>query len=339
MQLKPFYITCLFFLLLGCQQRTSPLQKTVSPTLPSHKNMVFIPSGTFEMGADNNQASADEYPKHRVTLDGFWIDITEVTNAQFQQFVNATHYVTTAEKAIDWEQLKKQLPAGTPKPSDDALQPAALVFTTVQNDTEYWWKMEKGANWKHPSGPKSTLVGKENHPVIQVSWDDAQAYCRWAKKRLPTEAEWEFAARGALKNKVYTWGNEALDKGKPKTNSWQGDFPYQNTSQDGFLKTAPVQSFPANGYGLYDMAGNVWEWCQDWYDAQYYTAVAQGVKNPKGLTKSYDPEDQYAPKRTIRGGSFLCNEDYCSGYRNARRMKETPDTSTEHIGFRCVSSK
>ena len=197
--------------------------------------------------------------------------------------------------------------------------------------------MEAGANWKHPSGLDSNIVGKENYPVTQISWDDAQAYCKWAKKRLPTEAEWEFAARGNLENKIYSWGNEPINEGKLKANSWQGEFPKINLLRDNFLKSAPVKSFPANGYGLFDMAGNVWEWCSDWYDYNYYSSISNGIKNPKGPEKSYDPDDSYAQKKTIRGGSFLCNEGFCSGYRNARRMKETPDTSMEHIGFRCVS--
>ena len=302
----------------------------------SHNNMVFIKGGTFQMGADNNQANKDEYPKHNVTLSGFWMDITEVTNAQFAEFVKATNYITTAEKNIDWSALKKQLPPNTPKPSDENLQPASLVFITPNNDSEFWWKMLAGANWKHPSGLNSDIIGKDNYPVVQVSWYDAQAYCDWAKKRLPTEAEWEFAARGNLKNNIYSWGNESVNIGKPKANSWQGNFPETNLLTDEFYKSSPVKSFPANGYGLYDMAGNVWEWCNDWYDCTYYTLVLNGITNPKGPNKSYDPEDIYAQKKCIRGGSFLCSDAYCSGYRNARRMKETPDTSTEHIGFRCV---
>ena len=302
----------------------------------SHNNMVFIKGGTFQMGADNNQANKDEYPKHNVTLSGFWMDITEVTNAQFAEFVKATNYTTTAEKNIDWSALKKQLPPNTPKPSDENLQPASLVFITPNNDSEFWWKMLAGANWKHPSGLNSDIIGKDNYPVVQVSWYDAQAYCDWAKKRLPTEAEWEFAARGNLKNNIYSWGNESVNIGKAKVNSWQGNFPETNLLTDGFFKSSPVKSFPANGYGLYDMAGNVWEWCNDWYDYNYYSSVLNGITNPKGPNKSYDPDDIYAQKNCIRGGSFLCNDGYCSGYRNARRMKETPDTSTEHIGFRCV---
>jgi formylglycine-generating enzyme required for sulfatase activity len=305
----------------------------------SHHNMVYIPGGVFDMGGDNKQAFPDEFPKHKVVLDGFWMDCTEVTNAQFAEFVSATHYVTTAEKVIDWEELKKQLPPNTTKPADTELQPAALVFKIPANDNEFWWKIVPGANWKHPEGPNSSIVGKDNYPVVQISWDDAQAYCQWAHKRLPTEAEWEYAARGKLKNKIYTWGNEQINQGIAKANSWQGNFPIKNTNEDTFIKLAPVKSFASNGYGLYDMAGNVWEWCQDWYDANYYLTVAKGVKNPHGPSKGYDPEDTSAQKRTIRGGSFLCNDGYCSGYRNARRMKETPDTGMEHIGFRCVSDK
>ena len=301
--------------------------------------MVFIKGNTFEMGADNNQADKDEYPKHKVTLTSFWIDVTEVTNTQFSEFVKATNYITTAEKNIDWEELKKQLPPNTPKPSDEDLEPASLVFNMVTNENQDWWTMEKGVSWKNPSGKNSNIIAKENYPVVQVSWFDAMAYCKWAKKRLPTEAEWEYAARGNLKNKIYSWGNETINAGKPKANSWQGNFPKTNLLIDKFLKSSPVKSFQANGYGLYDMAGNVWEWCSDLYDFNYYSTISNGIKNPKGPEKSYDPEDLYAKKYTIRGGSYLCNDGYCSGYRNARRMKETPDTGMEHIGFRCVSDK
>jgi len=302
-----------------------------------HQNMVYIPAGEFQMGGDNPQAFPDEYPKHRVKLDGFWMDCTEVTNVQFAAFVKATQYVTTAEKPINWDELQKQVPPGTPKPSVEELKPASLVFITPKNDNDYWWAMVKGTNWRHPLGPDSSIIGKDNNPVVQISWDDAQAYCKWANKRLPTEAEWEYAARGKLKNKLYPWGNESLDVGQSKANSWQGEFPYTNTNKDSYVKVSPVKSFAPNGYGLYDMAGNVWEWCNDWYDASYYTAVGHEVTNPKGPSVGYDPEDITAQKHTIRGGSYLCNDGYCSGYRNARRMKETADTSMEHIGFRCVS--
>lgn len=312
----------------------------------SAKGMIWINGGEFQMGGDNKQAAQDEYPKHKVILSGFYIDPTEVTNAQFAEFVKATNYVTTAEQKPDWEEIKKQLPPGTPKPDDDVLVPASLVFKATEhpvdlNSFAQWWEWKNGASWRHPHGPGSSIEGKDNYPVIHVSWYDAQAYCKWAGKRLPSEAEWEWAARGGLTNNIYPWGNEAVDQGRPKANSWQGTFPYKNTLRDKFYTAAPVKSFPANGYGLYDMAGNVWEWCADLYHHDYYKTInkPQGVKNPKGPSKSFDPDEPYAQKRVIRGGSFLCNDSYCSGYRNARRMKSTQDSGMEHVGFRCVMDK
>jgi formylglycine-generating enzyme required for sulfatase activity len=307
--------------------------------------MVYIKGGDFMMGGDNNQASADEYPKHKVHVDGFWMDATEVTNAQFQKFVDATHYITTAEKKPDWEEMKKTLPAGTPEPPDSMMVAASLVFHPTSgpvdlNDYSQWWSWVKDADWKHPEGPGSSIKGKENYPVVQVSWYDAMAYCKWAGKRLPTEAEWEFAARGGLENNIYPWGNEPINEGKPKANSWGGKFPYYNDDKDGFVKLAPIKSFAPNRYGLFDMAGNVWEWCSDWYDADYYKSFGNAIAlNPKGPAKSYDPMEPYTPKRSLRGGSFLCNDSYCSGYRVARRMKSSPDTGLEHTGFRCVKER
>lgn len=304
--------------------------------------MVLIPGGTFEMGADNEQASEDEYPKHKVTVDSFYMDITEVTNAQFQQFVNATGYITTAERKPDWEEIKKTVPPGTPKPADSLLIAASLVFKSSNgpvdlNNYSQWWSWVAGADWKHPEGPGSSIKGKENFPVVHVSWDDAMAYCKWAGKRLPTEAEWEYAARGGLNNNIYPWGNEHVSVGAPKANSWEGKFPYSNDQRDGFFKYAPVKTYNCNRYGLFDMAGNVWEWCSDWYDHNYYQTIANNTTvNPKGPQRSYDPQDPYTPKRVLRGGSFLCNDSYCSGYRVARRMKSSPDTGLEHTGFRCV---
>ncbi|TZF84924.1 formylglycine-generating enzyme family protein [Pedobacter sp. BS3] len=312
----------------------------------SHTGMVWIDGGTFMMGGDNKQAAEDEYPKHKVSVDGFWMDQTEVTNAQFAAFVKATGYVTTAEQKPDWNEIKKQLPPGTPKPDESMLVPASLVFVQAKhdvdlNDYSQWWEWKKGADWKHPHGPGSSIVGKENYPVVHISWYDAQAYCKWAGKRLPTEAEWEWAARGGLSDNIYPWGNEPIDQGKVKANTWQGTFPSKNTLRDKFFYAAPVKSFSPNGYKLYDMAGNVWEWCSDLYNYQYYSTINNpaGVKNPKGPDKSFDPQEPYAIKRVIRGGSFLCNDSYCSGYRVARRMKSTEDSGMEHLGFRCVQDK
>jgi formylglycine-generating enzyme len=307
-----------------------------------HDGMVHIPAGTFEMGADNDQASPDEYPKHAVKVSSFWMDTTEVTNAEFARFVAATGYKTIAERTPDWEELKKQLPPGTPKPDASILVPASLVFKGTGGpvnleDYGQWWQWQKGADWQHPHGPGSDIKGKENYPVVHICWLDAQAYCKWAGKRLPTEAEWEWAARGGLKNEIYPWGNEPVNSGAPKGNFWQGDFPYKNTVKDHFFYTAPVASFKPNNYGLYDMAGNVWEWCADFYDDAYYSEVKPGTLDPTGPLKSHDPEEPYATKRVIRGGSFLCNDSYCSGYRVARRMKSTEDSGAEHLGFRCVS--
>jgi len=311
---------------------------------PKHPGMVWIEGGVYKMGGDNAQAQPDEYPKHTVTVNSFWMDKTEVTNAQFAAFVKATGYVTTAERKPDWEQLKKDLPPGTPKPDESLLVPASLVFAPPSHpvpldDYSQWWAWKQGASWKHPHGPGSDLKGKENFPVVQVSWEDATAYCKWAGKRLPTEAEWEYAARGGLKDNIYPWGNEGVDKGKHKGNFWDGHFPDKNTEDDQFYYTAPVGSFFPNGYGLYDMAGNVWEWCADYYDYNYYKQVPEGTKDPKGPTKSYDPDEPFAKKRSIRGGSFLCNESYCTGYRVSRRMKTTEDSGLEHLGFRCISDK
>ncbi len=316
-----------------------------SPVSTVHTGMVWVPGGTFIMGASDKNGRNDEYPRHKVKLSGFWMDENEVTNAQFRAFVQATGYITTAETTPDWEILKKQLPPGTPKPNDSLLVAASLVFTPTTSavpldDASQWWRWTKGADWKHPDGPGSSIQGKDNYPVVQVSWDDACAYARWVGKRLPTEAEWEFAARGGLINKPYSWGSAPVDSGKPKANTWQGHFPYKNSAWDGYASLSPVKAFAPNGYGLYDMAGNVWEWCADWYNAGYYRAVTSRLSvNPKGADSSYDPMEPAAPKRVVRGGSFMCNASYCSGYRVSARMSSSPDSGLENTGFRCVSSK
>jgi len=287
------------------------------------------------MGSEGGQA--DEKPVHGVKVDGFWIDQTEVTNEQFEKFVNATHYITTAEKKPDPQQFPGADPA--------LLVPGSIVFHApgreVSLDNYYqWWVYVPGANWRHPEGPESSIQGKEKHPVVQVSHDDAVAYCKWAGKRLPTEAEWEFAARGGLDGKIFTWGDEQTPGGKWQANIWQGKFPNENTEEDGFRTTAPVASFKPNGYGLYDMSGNVWEWCADWYAPNYYVK-SDGSTNPQGppMSESNDPNEPGVPKRVQRGGSFLCSDLYCIGYRPSARMKNTPDSATSHAGFRAVRTK
>jgi formylglycine-generating enzyme len=326
--------------------RFSPGTDTSSiiPGECSAEGMVKIPAGEFMMGASDDEGRPDEYPQHKVKVDGFLMDATEVTNTQFENFIKATGYITTAERKPDWEELKKQLPAGTQKPDNSLLVAASLVFTPSEqpislDDASQWWTWTKGADWKHPDGEGSTIKGKENFPVIHISWDDAQAYCKWSGKRLPTEAEWEWAARGGLKDKKYPWGNEDIETGKAKANTWEGSFPDMNTMWDKYYDVAPVRSFVPNSYGLYDMAGNVWEWCSDWYRPDYYQELKnQSVQNPKGPSDSYDPMEPTVPKRVVRGGSFLCNASYCKGYRVTSRMKTSPDTSLEHTGFRCVKN-
>jgi formylglycine-generating enzyme required for sulfatase activity len=312
------------------------------------QGMVWIPGGEFSMGSTDPLARPDERPVHRVRVDGFWMDATEVTNAQFAAFVEATGYTTVAERPVDWEELKKQLPAGTPRPDDAMLQPGSLVFTPPSGPVDLarfdlWWTWTLGANWRHPSGPGSDLKGRDAYPVVHVAFEDAAAYAAWAGKRLPTEAEWEYAARGGLDGKVNAWGDDPVSAAR--CNTWQGHFPDRNTAEDGFARAAPVKSFAPNGYGLYDVAGNVWEWCSDLYRPDAYarqvlTAGAGNViANPKGPEKSLDPRNPDAPEsRVHRGGSFLCNDSYCASYRPSARMAAPPDTGMEHLGFRCVTS-
>lgn len=322
--------------------------------LESFEAMVKIPGGVFEMGGDTPPGfenmpktalpQGDELPKHSVQVSDFWMDTHEVTNAEFKAFVDATGYITVAERPIVWEDLKKQLPPGTPKPPDENLQPASLVFeyapkNASRDNLGNWWTFRPKVNWRQPKGSGSSIEGMDNHPVVHVSWYDAIAYAKWCGKRLPTEAEWEYAMRGGLHGAMYPWGNEKTDGRQHFANYLQGDFPYSNTVADGFERTAPIKSFPPNGYGLYDMAGNVWEWTNDWYSGKYYYDLSQegGIAvDPQGPSESFEVYNQEEKKKSVRGGSFLCNDDWCSGFRNARRMRNTPDTSMEHIGFRCV---
>jgi formylglycine-generating enzyme required for sulfatase activity len=307
------------------------------------EGMVFIPAGEFEMGTAGETPNRNEQPAHRVYVDGFFMDETEVTNEQFRRFVEATQYVTTAEKAPSWEELRKSLPPGTPRPADEKLVPGSLVFTPPAKavgtaNPGLWWTWTPAANWKHPEGPGSDLTARADHPVVHVSWYDATAYAKWAGKRLPTEAEWERAARGGQLRQRFTWGNTPPADSARLANIWQGTFPHLNQRLDGWERTAPVRSYPPNGFGLYDMAGNVWEWCGDWYRPDEYLQRndARLTLNPTGPTNSWSPNEPFAQLRVTRGGSFLCHISYCESYRPAARRGTAPDTGMSHIGFRCV---
>ena len=321
------------------------------------KGMAWIPGGEFLMGSDHKKAQANEKPTHKVTVSGFWMDTTHVTNDQFAQFVKETNYKTTAEQVPDWEAIRVQLPPGTPKPPASVFVPGAMVFVGTNakvnlNDYSQWWAYVPGANWRHPAGPKSNIDGKGNHPVVQVSYEDALAYAKWAGKRLPTEAEWEFAARGGLNQATYVWGDQLEQEGKLPANIWdvkKQAFPVVNPvispKAGGAVGTSSVGTYPQNGYGLFDMTGNAWQWVADWYRADYFAMQAKEyrngvVNNPQGPTSSYDPDDYgvppNAPKRVIRGGSFLCNEDYCQSYRPSARRGADPFSPMSHLGFRLV---
>lgn len=310
-------------------------------TAPS--GMVWIPGGEFRMGSDDSDSKEDEKPIHRVRVSGFWMDATPVTNRQFKAFVDETGYITTAEEAPAMTEIMGQVPKGATPPPKEMLVAASLVFQPSRKpipltDPQAWWKWTPGANWKHPQGPKSTIIGKEDHPVTHVTWFDANAYASWAGKRLPTEAEWELAALGGQKVK-YAWGNEEFNETNPQANIWQGIFPYKSTKPKGLIGTTAVQSFPPNPYGLYDMAGNVCQWCSDLYHANHYSHEKRIAVNPQGPDKCYDPDEPYATKYVHKGGSFLCHDSYCKGYRIAARMKACPDVSLNHLGFRCVMSE
>ena len=324
------------------------------PTVPNKqpapgaapKGMVWIPGGEFSMGAQDPpdmgtvgmQATRDSRPIHRVYVDGFFMDKTDVTNAQFAAFVKATGYITVAEKTPRAEDY----PGAPP----ENLVAGAVVFSPPEHavpldDHFQWWSYVKGANWRHPSGLNSSVKGKEVYPVVQVAYADAQAYAKWAHKRLPTEAEWEFAARGGLAGKPYVWGEKFKPDGKWMANTFQGHFPDQDSGADGFIGISPVGKFAPNGYGLYDMAGNIWQWTSDWYRPDYYAQLAKlgGVaRNPRGPETPLDPSEPNERKKVHRGGSFLCTDQYCSRYMVGTRGKGEVSTGTNHLGFRCVSS-
>jgi sulfatase modifying factor 1 len=309
--------------------------------------MVWIPGGEFSMGSDGKcdgkfscspATVADALPIHRVSVDGFWMDETDVTNAEFEKFVKATGYLTIAERTP----TKEEFPMAPP----ESLVAGSIVFTPTSrpvplNNHYRWWRYQHGANWRHPEGPQSDIRGKENYPVVQIAYPDAVAYAEWAGKRLPTEAEWEFAARGGLSGKLYPWGDEFKPGGKFAANTYQGQFPVEDTGEDGFAGIAPVKSFPPNGYGLYDMAGNVWQWCSDWYRPDYFQKLANEgsvAQNPQGPEKPFDPAEPSEKKRVHKGGSFLCNEQYCTRYIVGTRGKGEVNTGSNHLGFRCVQA-
>lgn len=330
-----------FFILLFSSTLSFSIEPT--PSEPAPPGMVWIPGGEFLMGSSDEEARDDEKPRHKVYVDGFFMDETPVTNRQFSEFVKATGYVTTAEIPPTMDDIMKQVPPGTKPPPKEALVAASLVFKPKKNivslkNHNVWWDWVEGANWKHPEGRESSIEGKEDHPVVQVSWYDAKAYAKWAGKELPTEAEWEFAARGGKLSTKYVWGNEEFNEKAPEANIWQGVFPTFSSKKDGYFGTTAVKTYPKNPYGLYDMAGNVWQWCEDFYHINYYKEEANNglSKNPKGAKTSFDPREPYAAKKVHRGGSFLCHESYCKGYRISARMKTSPDTSLNHLGFRTV---
>ncbi len=324
-----YFFTCLFFGVVSDAQEAGRRLNT--------KNMVWIAPGTFVMGSVIGEA--DSRPLHKVTLEGFWMDKYEVTNQEYAKFVAASDYVTVAER--------KPNPKDFPGVPPEALKAGSIVFVPPgqavppgklreRNAFLQWWKYVPGSSWRHPEGPGSTLRNRLNHPVVHIAWEDAVAYAKWAGKRLPTEAEWEYAARGGLISMEYVWGEKQTPKGKLMANIWQGQFPLENTKNDGFRLTAPVGSFPPNGYGLYDVAGNVWEWCSDWYTPDYYQNSP--AKNPKGPKTSHDPNEPGVWKRVQRGGSFLCLDLYCGAFRPGHRMKTSPDTGLSHSGFRCAAT-
>jgi formylglycine-generating enzyme len=296
--------------------------------------MVWIEGGEFDMGSDEPMFT-DARPIHRVRVHDFWMDATEVTNTQFARFVRETGYTTVAERPLDPKQF--------PNLSREDLTPGSVVFapppTDIPLDEPSWWQWVSGANWRHPQGPKSDVRGRDDHPVVHIAYEDALAYAKWAGKQIPTEAEWEWAARGGLEGKAYVWGDQFRPSGRTMANTFQGQFPHRNTAEDGYLATSPVKAFPANGFGLYGMAGNVWEWTADWYRPDYYTQLTRQGKiavDPQGPSDSVDPGEPGVPKKVQKGGSFLCTDQYCARYRPGARGKGAVDSGANHVGFRLL---
>jgi sulfatase modifying factor 1 len=356
-----FLFVCIcVFVLMSCRQKAQPCERetdtvheldTFLPTIefstkshvPQPAAMVWIPGGNFSMGGQNPvgmenggaQTMRDARPIHRVRVDGFWMDESEVTNEQFTAFVKATGYKTVAEQRPTKEEF--------PEADEQQLVAGSIVFSppakaVTLEDYSQWWRFEQGASWQHPFGEGSSINGKEHYPVVHIAWQDAVAYCTWADKRLPTEAEWEFAARGGASGKLYSWGDTLSPNGVWMANIFQGEYPNNNEVKDGYADAAPVKQYKPNAYGLYDMAGNVWEWCSDWYDENYYSQLAKDTIsiNPKGPTVAFDSEEPGAEKKVQRGGSFLCTEQYCTRYMVGTRGKSEYRSTGNHIGFRCL---
>jgi formylglycine-generating enzyme required for sulfatase activity len=307
-----------------------------SPGAPPAANMVWIPGGTFQMGSDRHYP--EEAPAHNVSVPGFWISRHAVTNAEFARFVDETNYVTLAERPAN--------PDDYPGAKPELLLPSSVVFKKSAGPVDLrnpynWWTYVAGADWRHPRGPGSSIAELADHPVVHVAFEDVEAYARWAGQELPTEAEWEHAARGGLEDAEFSWGNKYMPDGRPMANNWQGEFPWQNLLEDGYEWTAPVGTFPPNGYGLFDMAGNVWEWTTDWYqDHGKIERTCCTIENPRGgdRDRSIDPRSPEIriPRKVMKGGSYLCAPNYCRRYRPAARMAQMVDTSTCHLGFRCI---
>lgn len=347
---KLFSLGIVGFCLFSCQKTTTDKvvdeDKMVLATTaePSKKveGMVWIPGGEFVMGTNEVDAYEAEKPAVDLSVDGFWMDIHEVTNAEYAEFVEETGYITLAEKKPEWEELKKQLPPGTPKPPEEVLVAGSMVFTPPPNavptqDISLWWSWVEGANWKHPEGPQSDLKGRENHPVVHVVHEDAKAFADWAGKRLPTEKEWEFASRGGVNGKRFAWGEELTPNGQYLANTFQGNFPNDDKGLDGFTGTSPVKSFAPNNFGLHDMIGNVWEITDDWFDFLKYARIAElAPKLDAGMNQCYVPDNPYAQERVIKGGSYLCAANYCVNYRPSARQGQAIDSGTSNVGFRLV---
>ncbi|MGB5983197.1 MAG: formylglycine-generating enzyme family protein [Nonlabens sp.] len=348
---RTFFLISVLSIFLACRNENKTHitidEEPREKQMEAPEGMVWVAPKTFIQGAKEGDpyAMPREKPAHEVKTDGFFIDITEVTNREFKEFVDATGYITVAERKIDWEVMKNQLPPGTPKPHDSIFEPGSLIFNkevqAVVNMENYsqWWTWKRGADWQHPQGPDSDIKGKENYPVVHVALEDALAYCKWANRRLPTEAEWEAAAQGSLDNAIFTWGNDpsVLDE---RANTWQGTFPVKNLSTDGFEFIAPVRSYPPNSIGIYDLTGNVWEMTADKFNVNHYRELDnnQTVDNPLGAQKSYNPMNPYVEEFIIKGGSFLCHESYCASFRISAKMGVTADSGSDHVGFRTVAT-